>query len=80
MRIGLTGGTGFLGRTSIPALMQRGMAAQDITALARHPPSLLQSWGVRQRIGSILAPSTLEETFNGADLIYNLSEMVSTDS
>ncbi len=79
MRLSLTGDTGFLGRAIIPALMQRRMAAQTITAPMRHPPSLLQSWGGRQRIRSILAPSTMDKTFNVADQVFQLTGMVSGD-
>ncbi len=79
MRITLTGGTGFLGRAIIKALLDSGVPAKSITALTRHPSELLTSWGVQHHPGSILNPHDLQAAFKEAELIYHLAGQVSRD-
>jgi nucleoside-diphosphate-sugar epimerase len=74
-RVAVTGGTGFLGRHLITALLGAGF---DVRALARSAPPAGQakSAHVRWIIGSLEQPAALEALVDGADLVLHLAGLV----
>lgn len=75
----ITGGTGFLGRELVKALLQDGVRPGDITVVARGPSDTLTSLGVRQTAASVLEAAALGEAFAGASIVYHLAGRVSRD-
>ena len=61
--IAVTGATGHFGRLAIDALLERGVPAGEIVALARSPEkaSDLAGRGVQVRHADYAAPATLDE-------------------
>lgn len=75
MSIVVTGASGHLGRHTIEALLDRGVAAERIIATARTPESLtdLADRGVVVRHADYSDPQSLKEAFVGADRLLLVS-------
>lgn len=75
MSLVVTGASGHLGRHTIEALLDRGVAAERIIATARTPESLtdLVDHGVVVRHADYSDPQSLKEAFVGADRVLLVS-------
>lgn len=78
-RYAITGGSGFLGRALVDALVASGADAADIATLARRPNRALAERGVRQVVGSVLDAKALAAAFRDAEVVYHLAGRVSRD-
>ena len=70
MKVFVTGGTGFIGRSLIPLLVARG---HEVTALARAGSAGRVPAGCRKVIGDVLAADTYEAAVRGADCLVHLT-------
>ncbi|MEV0612928.1 NAD(P)-dependent oxidoreductase [Nonomuraea sp. NPDC050404] len=75
MRVFVTGGTGAIGRHTIPALLESGHA---VTALARTPQkaALLHARGARPAMVSLFDRAELAPAFAGHDAVLNLATSI----
>jgi len=75
MSLVVTGASGHLGRLTVQALLDRGVAANRIVATARTPESLtdLADAGVVVRQADYSDPQSLKEAFAGADRVLLVS-------
>ena len=75
MSLVVTGASGHLGRLTVQALLDRGVAANRIVATARTPESLtdLADAGVIVRQADYSDPQSLKEAFAGADRVLLVS-------
>jgi NAD(P)H dehydrogenase (quinone) len=75
MSIVVTGASGHLGRLTVQALLDRGVAANTIIATARTPEALadLADRGVVVRHADYSDPQSLKEAFAGADRVLLIS-------
>jgi NAD(P)H dehydrogenase (quinone) len=75
MSLVVTGASGHLGRLTVQALLDRGVAASRIVATARTPESLgdLADAGVVVRRADYTDPQSLKEAFAGADRVLLVS-------
>jgi NAD(P)H dehydrogenase (quinone) len=75
MSIVVTGASGHLGRLTVQALLDRGVAANTIIATARTPEALadLADRGVVVRHADYTDPQSLKEAFAGADRVLLIS-------
>lgn len=69
MKVLVTGGTGFIGRTLCAALHERG---HDVTSLARDPDPDVLPEGVETAVGDVTAYDSIEGAFEGQDAVVNL--------
>jgi NAD(P)H dehydrogenase (quinone) len=71
----VTGATGKLGRLIVQGLLEKGIAASSLAALARTPPkaSDLASRGVQVRQGDYADPKSLEVALGGVDRLMFVS-------
>ncbi|MDP6946650.1 MAG: NAD-dependent epimerase/dehydratase family protein [Myxococcota bacterium] len=79
MRVAITGGTGFLGRAVVAALVERGVKASDLRVVARSTHPELDALEVVQTGASILDDTALAAAFDGVDVVYHLAGMVSRE-
>ena len=72
---GITGATGHLGPLAIELLLERGVAADSIVALARTPEKAadLAGRGVQVRLADYDAPDTLAPALTGVDVLLFVS-------
>jgi len=75
MRVFVTGGTGAVGRHTIPALVQQG---HSVTALARTPEkaAALTAQGATAALVSLFDRSALAAAFAGHDAVINLASAI----
>jgi nucleoside-diphosphate-sugar epimerase len=75
MRVFVTGGTGAVGRHTIPALVQQG---HSVTALARTPEkaAALSAQGATAVLVSLFDRSALAAAFAGHDAVINLASAI----
>lgn len=75
MTILVTGATGTLGRLTIDALLERGIATGQIAALVRNPEKAedLRARGIDVRVGSYDEPETLDAALAGVDRVVFIS-------
>ncbi|WP_448642819.1 NAD(P)H-binding protein [Geodermatophilus sp. URMC 63] len=71
----VTGATGHLGRRAVEELLDRGVAAGDVVAVARRPEAAdgLAARGVQVREGDYSRPETLPPALAGVDLLLLVS-------
>lgn len=71
----ITGATGQLGRATIDFLIQKGIAANQISALARSAEKAadLSAKGIKIKIGDYLDYSSLLAAFNGVEKLFFIS-------
>ncbi len=75
MRVLLTGGTGFVGKSILDELIRQGHA---VRLLVRHPDAVQRNVaGVEAVLGDILAPNSLPEAANGVDAVIHLVGIIS---
>ena len=79
MRVAITGGTGFLGRAVVRALVASGVAPEEIRIVARSTHPELDALGVTQTGASVLDSGALAAAFEGVQVVYHLAGMVSRD-
>ena len=72
MLIGVTGGTGFVGRELITRLVGAGHSVRVPTRNAVHADQLLPLSSVEIAVGNVYHPDFLRRTFDGCDLVINL--------
>src|SRR5258708_18848269 len=75
MRVAITGGSGFVGRNVVAALLDGGSVA-DIRALVRDRPSAVRALpaGVELRVVDVTRPDTLRGAFDGvAALVHTVA-------
>jgi len=70
--IGVTGGTGFVGRELITRLVGAGHSVRVPTRNAVHADQLLPLSSVEIAVGNVYHPDFLRRTFDGCDLVINL--------
>ncbi|CAB4941103.1 unannotated protein [freshwater metagenome] len=73
MKYAVTGAGGFLGRSTIEQLIERGVPASDIVAVTRRPGAVdesLVAQGVEVRIADFMDPPALREAFTGVDRVF----------
>jgi nucleoside-diphosphate-sugar epimerase len=75
VRVAVTGATGVIGRSVVPALVRAG---HDVVGLARTPEKalLLERLGARGEVTSLLDHAGLVEMFDGADVVCNFATHV----
>ncbi len=75
MQVVVTGGTGVLGRSAVPALIDAG---HEVRVLSRRPENrpVIESLGARPVGGDIFDPGSLSAAFGGADAVVNLATKV----
>lgn len=73
--IAVTGATGHLGRLVVDALLERGVAADQVVAVVRTPAKAadLAERGVQVREGDYSRPETLATAFDGVDTLLLVS-------
>lgn len=73
--IAITGATGHLGQLTIQALLEQGVAAQDILAIVRSPQKAagLAAQGVHIRQADYTQPQTLEAALRGVEKLLLIS-------
>lgn len=71
----VTGASGHLGRLTVHALLERGIAASDVVATARDTEDIadLAALGVVTRTADYTDPSSLKEAFVGVDRVLLVS-------
>lgn len=71
----VTGATGNLGKATIDSLLNRGIAATDITALVRDETKAadFKSKGVQVKLGDYENPESLKNAFQGVDKLLLVS-------
>ncbi|MDR7255821.1 NAD(P)H dehydrogenase (quinone) [Nocardioides sp. BE266] len=71
----VTGASGHLGRLTVQALLERGVAASDVVATARDLDAIsdLAALGVETRVADYTDPASLEQAFKGVDRILLVS-------
>ncbi|MGR7025713.1 NAD(P)H-binding protein [Geodermatophilus sp. URMC 62] len=71
----VTGATGHLGRRAVEELLERGVAAGDVVAVARRPEAAdgLAARGVQVREGDYSRPETLPPALAGVDRLLLIS-------
>jgi dihydroflavonol-4-reductase len=79
MRVAITGGTGFLGRAVVRALVASGISPADVRVVARSTHPELDALGVTQTGASVLDATALAEALDGVQIVYHLAGMVSRD-
>jgi len=79
MRVAITGGTGFLGRAVVRALLDSGVSPEDVRVVARSTHPELDALGVTQTGVSVLDKAALAEALEGVQIVYHLAGMVSRD-
>jgi uncharacterized protein YbjT (DUF2867 family) len=70
--IGVTGGTGFVGRELITRLVSAGHTVRVPTRNAVHADQLLPLSSVEITVGNVYNPDFLRRCFDGCDLVINL--------
>lgn len=73
MTVLVTGGGGFLGRSIIRALLERGI---DVRSFARGDYPQLQEWDVDQRRGDIADPSAIANAIEGCEAVFHTAARV----
>ena len=71
----VTGASGHLGRLTVHALLERGVAASDVVATARNLDAIsdLAALGVETRAADYTDPASLEQALEGADRVLLVS-------
>ena len=71
----VTGASGHLGRLTVQALLERGLAPSDIVATARNTDAIadLAALGVETRSADYTDPTSLKEAFVGVDRVLLVS-------
>lgn len=69
MNVLVLGATGFVGTALVPALLEAG---HTVRAMSRDPDSYTPPAGVSVVEGDVLEPATLEDVFEGIDVVYYL--------
>ena len=75
MNVLVTGATGFVGRSLVPALCAAG---HSVTAMTRDPSSYDPPAGVSVVYGDLLDPDSLEDAFSNIDVAYYLVHSLET--
>lgn len=78
-RFVVTGGTGFLGRAVVRALLEGGAEPDDLVVISRGSHPELDALGVRHVAGSVNDRRALDRSFDGADVVLHLAGQVSRD-
>lgn len=75
MHVVVTGGTGVLGRSAVPALIE---ARHEVSVLCRRAGNrpVIEALGARPVDGDIFDPDSLSRAFAGADAVVNLATNV----
>lgn len=69
MRVLVVGGTGFIGQHLCRELNDRG---HDVTAVSRSPGDVVLPDGIETAMGDVTAYDSIEESFEGQDVVVNL--------
>jgi uncharacterized protein YbjT (DUF2867 family) len=72
LQIGVTGGTGFVGRELITRLARAGHAVRVLTRNAVHADQLLPLSSVEIAVGNVYNTDFLRRSLDGCDLVINL--------
>jgi nucleoside-diphosphate-sugar epimerase len=73
MTVLVTGGGGFLGRSIVRALLDRGLA---VRSLARSDSPQLREWGVELVRGDIADPDAVARAVEGCDAVFHVAALV----
>ncbi len=72
MRVAVTGATGVLGRSAVPALVAGGHEVVGM-ARSRAKAEVLTGWGAQARAAGLFDHDSLVELFEGCDAVVNLA-------